>query len=631
MFITVMRRHTKSIIIRVMIGLIAVVFVFWGIYTIRGRPGVKIAYVNGDLITGQEYQATYQQMLETLQRQYGTYWNDTLIQAFQLKQRALDSLINKKLVEQAAYKLGLRVTDEEVAGAILAYPAFQVNGKFDQGRYSSVLNYNRIEPAEFESGMRSELLEQKTHQFIESFFPITDTEVKYFYTYQKEKVKIDFVLFDPQNYKGKRAPTDAEKERYFEGHKEKYRIPAKMKIAYLTIDPSDFENKVTVSEQELLDYYELNKEQFTSPEQVRARLILLKLSPDASESEVAKVKDKALAIVQEVKAGGDFSRAARAYSQDPTASKGGDLGYITRGQIAKPIEELAFSLKPGEIGGPVRTSSGWAVVKVEDIRKATTKALSEVRDQIVAALKKDIGRDMAHEKALSLIDQMPYNMSLAAYAAQYGLTVHESSYFSKSEPIPGLGEDERIKRSISSLGKGELSEVIEHGGRFYIIQVVDIKDSHIPKIDEVSDQLNKDVGDYLSLVSTKKEAESYLEELRRGARWLQLAKNKGLKTGETDFFSRGENIPTIGFAPSLSEAAFSLSSEKRYPDQVFEVDNKIYVIRWSGRKGIDISEFEKEENSYRQMLLALKEGRIFDAWLQSLKDKAEIKILAPPQ
>ena len=131
--------------------------------------------------------------------------------------------------------------------------------------------------------------------------------------------------------------------------------------------------------------------------------------------------------------------------------------------------------------------------------------------------------------------------------------------------------------------------------------------------------------------STKKEAESYLEKLRGGAGWLQLTKNKGLKTGETDFFSRGENIPTIGFAPSLSEAAFSLSSEKRYPDQVFEVDNKIYVIRWSGRKGIDISEFEKEENSYRQMLLALKEGRIFDAWLQSLKDKAEIKILAPPQ
>ncbi len=631
MFITAMRRYTKSIIIKVMIGLIAGVFVFWGIYTIKGRPGMKVAYVNGDLITGQEYQAAYREMSEALKRQYGAYWNDNLIQAFQLKQGALDSLINKRLIDQEAQKLGLRVTDDEVAGAILAYPAFQVNGRFDEGRYRSVLNYNRVEPGDFESEMISELLDQKIHQFIKSFFPITNAEIKYFYTYQKEKIKIGFVSFDPQKHKGKRALTDAEREKYFEEHKERYRIPAKIKIAYLTIDPSDFEDKVTVSKKEVSDYYESNIEQFTKPEQVRARLILLKLSPDASESEVAKVKDRALAIVKEVKAGGDFSRAARAYSQDPTASKGGDLGYFTRGQVAKPIEELAFGLKKGEIGGPVRTSSGWALIKVEDIRKATTKALSEVRDQIAVTLKKDISKDMAHEKALSLVDQMPYNTNLAAYAARYGLTVHETSYFSKSEPIPGLGEDERIKRSISSLRKGELSEVIEHEGKFYIIQVVDIKDSYIPRIEEVSDQLNKDVEGYLSLVSAKKEAEGYLEELRRGARWLQLAKNKGLKARQTDFFRRGEEIPAIGFAPLLSEAAFSLSSEKRYPDQVFEVKDKIYVIRWLDRKGIDMADFEREKNSYKQMLLVLKEGRIFDAWLQSLREKAEIKIVTPPQ
>ena len=120
MFITSVRRHTKSIIIKVMIGLIGVVFVFWGIYTVRGRPGMKIAYVNGDLITGQEYQTAYREMLEALQRQYGTYWNDNLIWAFHLKQRTLDSLINKRLVAQEAHRLGLNVTDEEVAGAILA-------------------------------------------------------------------------------------------------------------------------------------------------------------------------------------------------------------------------------------------------------------------------------------------------------------------------------------------------------------------------------------------------------------------------------------------------------------------------------------------------------------------------------
>ena len=74
MFITMMRKHTKGILVKVMVGLIAVVFVFWGVYAIREKPGSKIAYVNGDLITGLEYEATYRQMLDALQRQYKDYW-----------------------------------------------------------------------------------------------------------------------------------------------------------------------------------------------------------------------------------------------------------------------------------------------------------------------------------------------------------------------------------------------------------------------------------------------------------------------------------------------------------------------------------------------------------------------------
>ncbi len=96
MFITMMRRHTKGILIKVMVGLIAVVFIFWGIYSFKETPGAKIAYVNGDLITGMEYEAVYREMLDALQKQYKEYWNDSLIKAFQIKQRALDSLINKR-------------------------------------------------------------------------------------------------------------------------------------------------------------------------------------------------------------------------------------------------------------------------------------------------------------------------------------------------------------------------------------------------------------------------------------------------------------------------------------------------------------------------------------------------------
>jgi peptidyl-prolyl cis-trans isomerase D len=629
MFITMLRRHTKGIIIKVMIGLIAVVFVFWGIYSFRERPGAKIAYVNGDLITGLEYEAVYRDMLNSLQKQYKNYWNDNLIKVFQLRQRALDSLINKRLISQESERLGLRITDDEVADAILTYPAFQLNGEFDEGRYRSLLRYNRMEPADFESEIRSELLGQKIGQLIKCFFPLTDTEIMDYYTFQKEKTNIAFVSFNPQDFKGKIEVSETEKQEYLEENKEKYRISQRIKIVHLTLDPSDFLDKVTIEEKEISDFYELNQERFKDPKEIKARHILFKVSSDASKSEETEAKEKALAILQRARDGEDFSALARKHSQDPAASEGGDLGYFERGKMVKPFEELAFTLKPGEIGGPVRTRFGWHIIKVDDIKDAAIKTLPDVRDQIVATLKKDISRDVAHERALSLMDQMPYDIDLATYAAQHGLTANETDYFPKDGAIPGLGGDERLKGSIASLDKGEVSEVIEHKDKFYIIQVVDIKSSYIPKVSEVSDQLQKDFIDHQSLVVAKKEAESYFEELKGGATWSELAKKKNLKTDETGLFSRAETIPKIGYAPSLFEAAFSLSSQKRYPDQVFEVNKKVYVIRWLDEKGIDIEDFDKEKKAFKQALLVTKERRISNVWLQSIKDEAEIRIVTP--
>jgi len=629
MFITLMRKHTKGILVKVMVGLIAVVFVFWGVSAIREKPGSKIAYVNGDLITGLEYEAKYREMLDALQKQYKEYWNDSLIKAFQIKQRALDSLIDKRLISHESARIGLGVTDDEVADAIFTYPAFQVNGEFDEGRYRSLLSYNRMEPADFESSIKLELLGKKIQNFIKCFFPITDMELMDYYSYQKEKVNIGFVSFNPRDFKGKMAVKQDEKEAYFESNKEKYRIPEKIKIAYLVLDPSDFLDKVTITEKEISDYYELNQESFKNPKQIKARHILLKLSPDASESEETKTKEKALSLLKRLKDGEDFAALAKKYSQGPTASKGGDLGYFTQGKMVKPFEELAFSLKKGEIGGPVKTRFGWHIIRIDDIKDATVKTFSEVRNQIVTTLKNDISKEIAHERALTLLDQMPYDINLATYAAQHGLAVKESDYFTKKGTIPGLGGDERLTKSIYSLKKGETSEIIEHKDKFYIIQVVDNKDSHIPKMSEVSDQLEKDFINHLSLIAAKRGAKSYLEELKGGADWSELAKEKGLTTDETGFFTRRENIPKIGYSSLLSEVTFSLSSRKRYPDEVFEVNSKVYIIRWLIKEDINMNDFDKEKKSFKQMLLLTKDRRIFNAWLQSIKQKAEIKIVTP--
>ena len=86
----------------------------------------------------------------------------------------------------------------------------------------------------------------------------------------------------------------------------------------------------------------MNQANFTDPKKIKARHILFKLSPDAPESEVAQVKEKALALSKKLEKGEDFAKAAKEYSEGPTASKGGDLGYFKKGQMVKPFDDLAF-------------------------------------------------------------------------------------------------------------------------------------------------------------------------------------------------------------------------------------------------------------------------------------------------
>jgi hypothetical protein len=148
-------------------------------------------------------------------------------------------------------------------------------------------------------------------------------------------------------------------------------------------------------------------------------------------------------------------------------------------------------------------------------------------------------------------------------------------------------------------------------------------------MNEVADQLKNDVQDHLSLEAARKAAEKYLEELKQGIDWREIAERENMAIKETGFFSRGSNIPNIGYVPSISESAFSLSDKMRYPDQPFAAHNKVYVIRWLGKEGIKKDLFNKEKDDFGQMLSLSKERLVWDRWLNTLRSKASIKIVTP--
>lgn len=155
---------------------------------------------------------------------------------------------------------------------------------------------------------------------------------------------------------------------------------------------------VSVSEEELREFYVKNKEQFLVPEQVRASHILIHMPPDATKEEKMNARVKADVIIERLRKGESFRNLAEKYSDD-TASKekGGDLGYIQKGRMAEAIQDVIFSLKPGQISEVIETKAGYDIVKIDDHKEARTKGFEEVKDSIKKQLTDERAKSKAEE------------------------------------------------------------------------------------------------------------------------------------------------------------------------------------------------------------------------------------------
>jgi peptidyl-prolyl cis-trans isomerase D len=624
-----MRKHAKSWLIKFLIGIIAVVFVFYFGYSFTSDQALKIAYVNGEVISGPEYEKAYRDMVSAYQARYKDMWNENMIKMLDLRTRALNTLVDKRLMTQAAKRLGIEVTESECQKAILSYPAFQINGRFDMGRYQSLLSQNHMTPEDFEASITQELLDKKLQQFLFAFLGVTDQEILEHYTFINEKIKLAFVEFKPKDFRKSVTVDDSALTSYFEKNKENYRIPKNIKVSYIETDPAAFKDGVSITDKEIQSFYEYNHASYSQPHQLKARHILFKLAEDAAKEADEEVRKTAEAVLAKVRKGEDFASLAAKHSSCPSKSKGGDLGYFEKGRMTPAFEEVAFNLKKGEISDLVRTPFGYHIIQVEDIKEARTQSLEEVRDQIVDSLTMSAASELAHEKGLSIVDQMPYDIELSVFAKQQGVEAKESSFFRKTEPVSGIVGSERITESLFALDKGETTDLIELGGKFYIFQVVETRESYLPELKDVAEKVRENYTNYLAAQDAAAAATSYLKTLKEGKSWDQLAKEKGLTPKETGFFSRRGPIPEIGNAPELIEIAFRLNAKDPFPDKPFVNENGAFVTRWLEKQGIDETAFSKEKKEYGESLVQAKHQRIFQNWLENLRKNAKIEMVTP--
>jgi peptidyl-prolyl cis-trans isomerase C len=163
-----------------------------------------------------------------------------------------------------------------------------------------------------------------------------------------------------------------------------------------------FASKITVADNDMVAFYESRVELFKQPLQAAVSHILVQIDPKWDASRKQAAKKKAEQLLKNLKKGDDFGALAREQSDGPTRTSGGELGYVKKGQLEKTLENVVFSLKPGEISDLVETDYGYHLFKVTDRKPETVLSYDSVKEQIRQQLLQDKVKQEADLFAKSL-------------------------------------------------------------------------------------------------------------------------------------------------------------------------------------------------------------------------------------
>jgi peptidyl-prolyl cis-trans isomerase D len=625
----ILREHATSWMLKAILILVAVTFISWGGYSlVREKKVTYVAKVNETTIEWREYNDTLQNTIKQYREALGPSFSEKMIEELHLKDKVLDDLIAKILILQEAKRLGFSISDEELRGVIESVPAFQVNGQFDNRNYERFLRLSRMTPEEFEQAQRESLLLSKTVSLIKmNGGKVSDEEVLDTYLFENERINLAFMKINPDSFKGQVNTNEIEIKDYFQKHQEEFRIPTFAQVQYLLFRPSDVEGKIQISTDEMKKYYDLRKETFKVPKQLRVKDILIKAGPQDTSDQLEAKKKKAEEILEKAKKTKDFSSLAKQYSEAENASQGGDLGWIKKGMVGEQIESNLFTMKAGDLSEVLVERDGFHIFKIEEVKEEKQKSVEEVKDQILQTLKKEKAKAEASRKADDAFYTLFRSRDLEGYSREKDIPIKTTGLFKEGDEIPDIGRNPSFYSSAFSLKVGEISPVVDISPNFYILKLINKKDSRIPAMDEVKEEVTRKVIGMKADEKARQMAEDLLNQIRKNKNIREVAREKGYPLEETGFFTKTAGVvPKIGPAREFMEILASMTEKNPVPNEVIQTKDGYFVVRLSGYEPADQSKFQLAKKNLEKRLVYQKQEEAFQSWLDQLRSHAEIDI-----
>jgi len=526
--LTSIRDRAQGLIAWVIVILITVPFALWGINTYFENSGkVVVAEVDGDDIPYDAYRNRYDDERRQMQQYLGKRFDQSMVDSLDFKRGVVERMVTEQLLTQDTVDRGYRISDAQLNEFIRSRREFQQDGKFSPELYEQVRRaYSRRGAAAFESEMRrSNMIQQVANGFSESAF-VTGVERNRLLALVLQTRKFDYAVLTPDRFMQKVEVSPEEIEKYYKANAERYRQPDQVRVAYLKLTLDDVARDFDASEEELRAAYNDNIDRY-KVEQRHARHVLLAVPAGASPEEEKKIAAQAADLAREARAGKDFAELARKYSADTaTRDKGGDLGYVARGGADPAFERALFALAPGAISDPVRSSFGYHVIQLVDVRRQLDKSFDSVRKDLDREVRRRKAADRFHDLSVRLANlayEHPENLDAAA--TDLGLKVQESGWFTRKGG-EGIASNPKVVQAAFSddvLTDGHNSELIElENDAVVTVRKLEYRESVVQPLEEVRATVEKALRTQKATARAVADGTELLARLNAGGNFAEL-------------------------------------------------------------------------------------------------------------
>ena len=613
--------------------LISIPFALWGIHQyVTPDSSVAVATIDGEEIGYYDFQRLYARRRQQLQSIFGAAAIDADDDA-QLRRDVLNRMIDSEIVVRSGMAAGMRVGDDQLAGAIQNQDVFRSGEGFSQVAYENWLRNQGYSPGGFEEDLRRSLLEQHIALGISGSGFISDGELRDAVRMQLQTRTFTLLTIPAADFEGP-TPTESEIAAHFDQHRSSFVTPERVRLRYLELSMDDITAGIKADDEELRALFEAEPERFVTLEKREVSHILAAVPSGADAGVDEQAKERLVAVKGRIAVGESFEDLAWEVSDDSgTAANGGALGFIERGIMDSAFEQAAFALEPGTVSDAVRTPYGWHLVKVISVSESRGATFAEVRDQVLSQYRSREAEHLFAERA-ELLANMAYEHaeSLEAAARELGLEIRETGPLTRegdsADPVASQPEVVAAAFSSDVLVDGNNSEPIEFApGRIVVVRAFDHETPRPLDLEEAREEIGETLRSEGVRAAVVEYGRALLAELRGGGNADLVAADTGLE------WSRFENVDRSGDGLSMrqTEVVFRMprpgSGDARF-DGLLDDSGDFVIVSLSRVDDGDISSMNDDESRNLRQVLESEFGRsMFDAFVRGRRQSADVQIV----